>query len=194
MVFTRCGEQAWTFDPSAARRLLAQAGYGPDNPLHLVYKTSSDPFRIRLATIMQKQLRDVGVHVDVRSYDWGTFYGDVKAGRFQMFSLSWVGIKTPHIFRYVFHSTAVPPDGANRGRFRNPRVDGLIERAEQALDTRERAQAYAELQEILLLALPYVPLWYEDHVFIVRNEVTGYQLARDGNYDALAHVTREASP
>ena len=188
------GEQAWQYDPPAARRLLAQAGYGPENPLHLVYKTSSDPFRIRLATIIQKQLRDVNIHVDVRSYDWGTFYGDVKAGRFQMFSLSWVGIKTPDIFRYVFHSASVPPDGANRGRFRHPRVDALIERADQALDTGERAQAYAELQGELLMTLPYVPLWYEDHVFVARDDIAGYQVARDGNYDSLAHVTRTARP
>ena len=68
--------------------------------------------------------------MEIRSYDWGTFYADIKAGRFQVFSLSWVGLKMPDIFRYVFHSSSVPPNGANRGRFDNVEVDALIETAE----------------------------------------------------------------
>ena len=67
----------------------------PRPSARIVYKTSSDPFRIRLATILQHQLEQVGIVVDLRSYDWGTFYGDIKAGRFQMYSLAWVGIQTP---------------------------------------------------------------------------------------------------
>ena len=34
-----------------------------------------------------------------------------------------------------------------------------------------------------------MPLWYEDHVFIARDHVTGYTIARDGNYDGLLDVS-----
>jgi peptide/nickel transport system substrate-binding protein len=81
----------------------------------IVYTTSTDPFRLRLATIIQHQLSAAGFEVELRSYDWGTFYGDIRAGRFQMYSLMWVGIKLPEIFRYAFHSESRPPVGANRG-------------------------------------------------------------------------------
>lgn len=182
------GLSGYAQDLDRARELLGAVGFGSDRPLHLVYKTSSDPFRVRLATVIQAQLAQVGIQVDVRSYDWGTFYGDIKAGRFQMYGLSWVGIRTPDVFRYVFHSASVPPGGANRGRYRSPRVDRLIEtaRAEQDLD--HQAELYAELQELLLKELPYVPLWYEDQICACRNEVTRYRLASDGNYDGLMDV------
>jgi peptide/nickel transport system substrate-binding protein len=175
-------------DPGRARALLASAGFGADRPLHLVYKTSSDPFRVRLATVIQDQLAQVGIRLDVRSYDWGTFYGDIKAGRFQLYGLSWVGIRTPDIFRHVFHSASVPPEGANRGRYRSTGADRLIEaaRAEQDLD--RQAALYGELQALLLEELPYVPLWYEDQVYVSRTRVTGYRLAPDGNYDGLVDV------
>lgn len=178
-------------DPARARVLLKEAGYIGGQRPQLVYKTSSDPFRVRLATVIQQQLAEVGIDVELRSYDWGTFYGDIKAGRFQMFSLSWVGIKTPDIFRYVFHSTAVPPKGANRGRYVDKVADQLIEAAEgeRALD--DQAEIYARLQARLLEQLPYVPLWYENHVFAARASIQGYTLARDGNYDGLIHVTRD---
>jgi peptide/nickel transport system substrate-binding protein len=178
----------YAYYPARSRELLAAEGYGQERPLSLVYKTSSDPFRVRLATLIQAQLAQVGIRVDVRSYDWGTFYGDVKAGRFQLYSLSWVGIRTPDIFRYVFHSASLPPEGANRGRYRSLRADRLIEmaRAEQDLD--RQADLYRDLQKVLLDELPYVPLWYEDQICVCRKEVGGYRLAPDGNYDGLSDL------
>lgn len=175
-------------DPQRARALLKQAGYG-NGGVHIVYKTSNDPFRIRLATIIQQQLDAVGIDVDLRSYDWGTFYGDIKAGRFQMYSLSWVGIKMPDIFHYAFYSSAVPPAGANRGHFASTVADRLIDAAQTASDPAQAAADYRQLQRYLWEQLPYVPLWYEDHIFIARRAVQGYTLARDGNYDGLENVT-----
>ena len=182
------GLPQYPHDPARARALLKQAGFAPGD-LHIIYKTSNDPFRIRLATIIQQQLGEVGIAVDLRSYDWGTFYGDIKAGRFQMYSLSWVGIKMPDIFRYAFYSSAVPPEGANRGRFASPVADRLIDAAQTAQDPAREADYYRQLQHYLWEQLPYVPLWYEDHVFIARRAVEGYTLARDGNYDGLENVT-----
>ena len=178
------------FDLKKAKKILAAAGYDDNNPVEITYKTSSDPFRIRLATVIQSQLANVGIKVDIQSFDWGTFYGDIKSGRFQMYSLSWVGIKTPDIFRYVFHSEYIPPNGANRGRYTDVEADRLIMQAQLAGDREEMAAIYRELQSRLLETLPYVPLWYEDHVYVSSKRIQGYQLAIDGNYDELVNVTR----
>jgi peptide/nickel transport system substrate-binding protein len=176
-----------------ARRLLAQAGYGPETPLELEYKTSTDPFRVRLATIIQAQLAEAGIRTQVRSLDWGTFYGDIKNGRFQIYSLTWVGIKTPDHFRYVFHSESVPPVGANRGRYRSAVADGLIEQAERLPDLTAQAVVYGTLQRLLLEDLPYIPLWYEDQVMAARPGIRHYALAPDGRYDGLLDITRRGT-
>jgi len=178
------------YDPVAAKVLLEQNGFNESHPLHLTYKTSTNAFRLRLATVIQSQLREVGIQVDLQSYDWGTFYGDIKAGNFQMYSLSWVGIKTPDIFRYAFHSESIPPNGANRGRYKNQRVDGLIKTAYDADNLDAQASAYRELQKQLLIDLPYVPLWYEDHVFAFRKGISGYHTGLDGNYDGLVDIEK----
>jgi peptide/nickel transport system substrate-binding protein len=183
---------AYRYDPELARELLARAGYGPEHPLSLVYKTSTDPFRVRLATVIQDQLADIGIDMRISSYDWGTFFGDIKAGRFQMYSLTWVGIKTPDIYRYAFHSNSIPPEGANRGRYANPRADTLIEAAEQGRSIQVKVPVYRDLQRLLLEDLPYIPLWYEDHFVAYRPDIVGYRLARDGNYDGLLDTTRAA--
>lgn len=176
-------------DLPVARRLLAEAGYGPEDSLELEYKTSTDPFRVRLATIIQAQLAEAGIRVQVRSLDWGTFYGDVKNGRFQMYSLTWVGIRTPDHFRYLFHSGSVPPAGANRGRYRSSAADALIEQAERLPDLAAQTTVYRKLQRLLLEDLPYIPLWYEDQIMAAGRDVQGYTLAPDGRYDGLVDIT-----
>jgi peptide/nickel transport system substrate-binding protein len=187
---THAGLAGYNYAPEKAKELLAQAGYGPGNPLKLSYKTSNNPLRVRLATIIQYQLKQVGIDVYVQSYDWGTFYGDIKDGRFQMYSLSWVGLKMPDIFRYVFHSTSTPPDGANRGRYIDPVVDGLIETAEKDTSLEAQAEIYKELQAYLHQQLPYVPLWYEDNILARKKNISGYNLSTDGNYDGLMNIQR----
>jgi len=183
----------YPFDREIAQTLLREAGFTQDHPARLTYKTSSDPFRVRLATILQNQLSQVGIEVDVQSYDWGTFYGDIKDGRFQMYSLAWVGIKTPDIFHYVFHSRAIPPAGANRGRYQSSIADRLIDEASEAADLSRKRLLYQQLQDHLHATLPFVPLWYEDHVFIARRNIEGFVTAQDGNYDGLQFVHRHRS-
>lgn len=178
------------YDPDRARALLAEAGYDETHPLRLVYKTSNDPFRVRLATLIQAQLAQVGIRVVVQSYDWGTFYDDVKSGRFQMVSLSWVAVRTPDIFRHAFHSGSVPPDGVNRGRYRSERVDAVLDDIAALEDLAPQVPQYRVLQRLLLEDLPYVPLWYEDQRLAARAEIGGYRLSAEGNYDGLQGVRR----
>jgi peptide/nickel transport system substrate-binding protein len=187
------GLMPYAYDPERARSLLANSGFGPSRPLTLAFKTSSDPFRVRLATAIQAQLAESGVRLDVRSYDWGTFFGDVKAGRFQLYGLTWVGIRIPDIFRYAFRSDSVPPDGANRGRYHSAVVDDLIDRARRSPDLDDQARLYRRVQARLHEDLPYLGLWYEDQIAAVSSRLSGYALAADGNYDGLDGVSFRSS-
>lgn len=122
--------KSWPYDPKRARELLQQAGYGPENPLKLTYKTTNNPFRVRIATILQHQLGQVGIKVNLRTYEWTTFYNDIKRGNFQIYTLEWVAVKSPDIFRHVYHSGSIP------GKvFIDPidKTSGFIDQAIQAL-------------------------------------------------------------
>lgn len=180
----------YPYNPQQAVKLLTALGYSSARPLHLEYKTSTDPLRLRLATVIQQQLFEVGIRVRIVSLDWGTFYGDIKAGRFQMYSLKWVGINSPDIYRYVFHSASLPPDGANRGRYSNVMLDELIARAETIQDIRQKAGLYEQINRILHEELPYLPLWYESQIVVSSRVVDGYSLAADGNFDGLDGVRK----
>jgi peptide/nickel transport system substrate-binding protein len=175
-------------NPRRARQLLDEAGYRPVNGtrFHLTMKTSTDESTRLLAAVLQQQLRDVGIALDIRSFEFATFFSDVTKGAFQVYSLRWIGgNQDPDIFEYAFDSSKFPPNGANRGYYSNPRVDVLIQKARQELDQNQRKEIYAEIQSILANDLPYINLWYLDNVLVHTKRVRGITLNPSGNYDFL---------
>jgi peptide/nickel transport system substrate-binding protein len=185
---------AYDHDPDQARRLLDAAGYPAVNGIrfHITMKTSTTESTRLMAAVMQQQLREVGIVLDIRSFESATFLADVVHGAFQLYGLRWVGgNQDPDIF-YVFHSSRFPPNGANRGRYSNAQVDALIDRARREVNQENRKSIYAELQLILADELPYIDLWYLDNVLVHNKRVRNLRLNPAGSYDFLR--TAELAP
>ena len=167
----------YDYNPELSKKLLLEAGV--KLPLILVYKTSTDAQRVRIATILQAQMREAGIDLEIRSLDWGTFFADVKQGNFQLFGLTWVGIKTPEIYAKAFGSQNFPPNGFNRGRYADADLDKLLTNEDwQAATARIHAQ------------LPYIPLWYEGQFAAFGKNISHYNPKPDGNWDDLTTITK----
>jgi len=188
--------ESWPYNPEKSRQLLKAAGYGPDNPLQLIYKTTNVPFRVRIATILQYQLQQVGIKVKLRTYEWSRFYSDIIKGNFHLYSLSWVAVKSPDIFRYVYHSHSIPDSngkgstGANRNAYRDKLVDEYIEKAEHTYDIKKRVEYYRKIHKRLIETVPVMPLWYEEHMAAYRDNLRNYRISYDGNFDSLSQVKK----
>lgn len=175
-------------DPDRARELLDQAGYPLVNGVrfHMTMKTSTEESTRLLSAVLQQQLREVGVILNIRTFEFATFFTDVTHGAFQFYSLRWIsGNEDPDIFEYVFDSDKFPPHGANRGYYSNPQVDRLISEARTQLDQNTRKKLYAQIQQILAEDLPYINLWYFDNVIVHTKRVGNISLNPSGNYDFL---------
>jgi len=178
----------YDFDPDKARALLDQAGYPLVNGVrfHLTMKTSTEGSTRVLAAVLQQQLHEVGIALDIRTFEFATFFSDVTHGAFQLYSLRWIGgNEDPDIFEYVFSTAKFTPNGANRGFYSNPKVDVLIDQAKAELDQNVRKKLYAQVQQILAEDLPYINLWYYDNVVVHTRRVSGITLNPSGNYDFL---------
>lgn len=178
----------YAYDPARARQLLDQAGYPAVNGVrfHLTMKTSTEEGTRLLAAVLQQQLHAVGIALDIRTFEFATFFSDVTQGQFQIYSLRWIGgNENPDIYEYVFHSSRFPPNGANRGYYANPRVDALIDQARREMDENTRKQLYAEIQDILAQDVPSINLWYFDNVLVANKRVKGLTLDPSGSYDFL---------
>lgn len=180
--------EKYAYDPAKAKRLLDDAGYAEDHGIrfHLVMKTSTEEASRAMAAVFQQQLREVGIALDIRSFEFATFFSDITHGEFQVYSLRWIGgNEDPDIFEYAFDSARIIPNGANRQYYSNPRVDALIAKASTELDQNARKQDYAEIQQILADDLPYINLWYFDNVMVYSKQVHGLEMNPSGSYDFL---------
>jgi peptide/nickel transport system substrate-binding protein len=189
--------QHWAYDsnvptyehnPQKARELLDAAGYPLKNGVrfHLTMKTSQEESTRLLAAVLQQQLREVGIALDIRSFEFATFFADVQKGAFQLYSLRWIGgNQDPDIFEYVFESSSIPPKRANRGFYSNPQIDALLAQGRKEIDQKKRKQIYFEVQQILARDLPYINLWYFDNVMAYRPRVKGLRLIPSGNFEFL---------
>jgi peptide/nickel transport system substrate-binding protein len=186
--------EAYGYDPGKAKRLLDEAGHmdpdgpGPAKRFSLTYKTSQNELRRRIGEAIQGMLGEIGIDVKMRSYEWGTFFSDIRKGNFQVYTLTWVGITDPDIYYYLFHSKSIPPDGANRGTYLNPQMDLLIERGRVLQGREERKEVYGRIQKILARDLPYVSLWNEVNVVVMDPRVRGFVLRPDGDFLSLKDV------
>ena len=184
-------------DLARAAHLLDEAGYpdpdgeGPRTRLSLVYKTSLDETAVAVARIFSAQLKQVGIDLKVETAEWGVFMGDIKQGKFQLYSLSAVGINDPDYYTFLFGAKNVRPNGANRAAYRNPRLDTLLDDARKTLDRTRRAEIYGEVQKLAAADIPYLPLWYETNVVVHQRQVHGYQLSPGGEFFSLVKVVKE---
>lgn len=181
--------QPYPHDPEKARVLLTQAGYSVQTGkrLHLIMKTSDQETSRLLAVILQQQLHDVGIDLELRTFEFATFYADVTKGAFQIYTLRWVGgaNQDPEIFEYTYDSNSFAPRRGNRSYYSNPEVDKLIQQGRSELNQQKRKAMYAQIQQITMRDLPTLNLWYFDNVVVHTARVRNVRPEPAGNYDFL---------
>ena len=181
----------YSYDPANAARLLDRAGYPLKNGrrFSLVYKTSTDRSSVNRARIIAGDLKKIGVIVEVRSYEWATFYEDIKKGNFQLYSLRWIGVSDPGFLFELLHSRKFPPAGRNRGRYASGGMDALLENARLEGDSAKRERLYQLVDRRVHSDLPYLSLWHNNNVAVVHRALSGFRLHPSGGFEHLSAVT-----
>jgi peptide/nickel transport system substrate-binding protein len=188
---------SYPHDPSRARALLDASGFpdpdggGPRPRFRLLYKGSMLQKRRRFAEVLQEQLAQVGIALDIRSYEWGTLYEDIRHGNFQLYALAWVGVSDPDIYYSLFHSSMTPPLGNNRGHYVDPEVDRLTELGRATTDREARRTAYVAVQRRLSETLPIIPLWWTPTVVAKSVRLRGFVPQPNGSLRSLEHAWLE---
>jgi peptide/nickel transport system substrate-binding protein len=182
----------YDYDPKRAEELLDSAGLrrGPDGVrFHVTLKTSTDAGSRLLGEALADEWSRVGVALELRSLEYATFYSDITRGSFQLYTQRWVGGNNdPDIFQYVFSSKKMPPDGANRGHYRNPELDKLLDAEGVEMDQAKRKALLAKIQEIVAEDEAYLNLWYVDNMSAHRTRMSNVEIGSNGDYDFLNRV------
>lgn len=174
------------FDPERARQILKRLKL--DNA-KLVLKTANNPAVIDTGRVFANQLKTAGFDVKHESYEWATYYDDIKKGNFQLAIMKWVGIVDPDIYRDAFHSKETPP-GRNRGGYNNSALDKLLDQGMVEESREKRREIFNQVQKIVHEDLAIIPLWYDRQVAVARREVLDYVPIMTSDYWPFTKVTK----
>lgn len=175
---------ALPFDPPAAARLLAEAGWrdtngngtrdkdGKEFEFDLMVSEGSEVGR-QIDEMLASELRRVGVTAHVRTLEWATFVEKVDAGDFAAASLAWSAVDPNPDPYYYWHSSQCAPNGLNDGCYRNPEADRLMEQARLEADAGRRAALYHRLHRILRDDAPAIFVVNPSQKYAFANRVRG---------------------
>ena len=166
------------FNLEVARRLAANP------PAEIVLKTSNAPQAIDNGKVLAYQMSRTGVKVRLQSFEWGTFYNDVKRGNFQLATMKWVGVIDPDIYKLTMHSAEKPP-GRNRGSYANAEMDRLLDLGSAEPDFNKRREIFMKIQRLALDDIVVIPLWYDQQVAIAKKNIRDYAPDQTGDYRSL---------
>ena len=181
--------QKYGYDPEKAEKLLDEGGFPRKSDgvrLQLTLKVSTEEQARTLGAALQEQWRKIGVKLEVHPEEIATLFSDLGKGQFQISYLRWVGANNdPDVFELVFNSKRIPPDGPNRGRYRNAQVDALTDGIRTEMNREKRKELCSEVQKIVAEDLPYIPLWYTDVVSVHAKRLGEIALTAAGDYEFL---------
>ncbi|MGA7104894.1 MAG: hypothetical protein WBX49_06065, partial [Candidatus Deferrimicrobiaceae bacterium] len=91
-------------------------------------------------------------------------------------------------YHYAFHSGQIPPQGANRGGYRNPKVDRLLEEGRREPSREKRKQIYGKVQTLLARDLPVFPLWIHRNILVRDRRFSGFVITPDEDYTSVKEM------
>jgi oligopeptide transport system substrate-binding protein len=149
--------QRYSYQPAAAKRLLAEAGYpdGAGFPVVQLWSVGkSESTKAELAAY-QRYLADIGVKVEIHfGPDWPTYKAMLQEGKLPMFRLARLAdIPDPDNFLFPMLHSASP---TNYTYYRNARLDQLLEQARKELGYNRRIALYREVQRLVMDDPPWI--------------------------------------
>ena len=153
------------YDPDAAATLLDEAGWimGDDGvrekdgeKLLLELYTASTQDRGQQATLIQSQLRKVGIDVEINQLEVAALLDFSPSGEHDLFLLGWSWSDPDALFLFLSSDRV---GTSNHMHYSNPELDALLIEGQQAMDQDVRMDVYRKAQEVILADSPWVALW-----------------------------------
>jgi len=171
-----------TFDPEAARALLAESSYGTAGLPEIVWTvpTSGGYASAAVSFLADTWQRDLGVEVTLEGIEWQDYYTRLDAGDYgQILLEGWCAdYPDPENFLEVlFHTDSAQ----NHARYASAEFDTLVEAARVEADTAARLDLFRQAEQRLLDESPAIFLSHSGPSFMAwKRSVGGYLPAAIG--------------
>ena len=165
--------QVFDYDPEAARRLLAEAGY-PDGEgwpgVELIYNTQEAHRKIAVA-VQQMWKDELNIEVTIANQEWKVYLDSVSTMNFDIARRGWIGdYVDPNNFLDLYLSAG----GNNNTGFNSPVYDDLIlNKAPQAKSREARYRIFREAERMLMEQMPIIPIYTYTSRHLIHPSVKG---------------------
>jgi peptide/nickel transport system substrate-binding protein len=155
----------YAYDPDAARRLLGELGYQPGadgiavkdgQPLRPTLYTSTDATYAKVVTLLQAQMKAVGVDLQIKTMEQGVLLQTTPKGEHDLLLLGWSWNEPDALYLFLSKSRL---QSSNRVLWTNDQFEQLVTDARAEMDQPKRLQMYREAQRIVLEQAPWQPLY-----------------------------------
>jgi len=177
----------YPYDPEAARKLLAEAGYANGFETDLWAMPVQRPYNPnarRMAEVIQADLAKVGVKARIVTYEWAEYLKRTKDGEHQTMLMGWTGDNgDPDNFLHTLLGCDAAKDGTNRARWCYKPYDDLVVAAKQTTDVEKRTELYRQAQAIFKQEAPWYTIAHSVQFKPMRKEVVGFKMSPLGGHD-----------
>lgn len=173
--------KGYTRDVAKAKELMAQAGY--PNGLEITMTVSDSTERVDIATMVQNQLKEIGITVKVNTFENATYLDGIINADYEMFVLGWVTNTGDADYGMYEPFYTGMPTWANTAQYSNPEVDALLDIGQQSTDPSVRLDAYYKAQEMIVDDAPWVFLCNKQETAACRSNIKGFEVPPSGRYE-----------
>lgn len=177
------------YDPEAAKKLLAQAGFPNGFSTDLWAMPVQRPYNPnakRIAELMQADLAKVGVKAEIKSFEWGEYRKRMQAGEYQMGMLGWTGDNgDPDNFLYTLLgcASAQSASGSNVAKFCYQPYEDLVLKAKTVTSIAERTKLYEQAQVIFKEQAPWFTIAHAVQIKPMRKSVIDFKNSPFGRHN-----------
>ena len=176
--------QTQEYNPIQAKALLEVAGLAQGFTMDIwamPVQRSYNPNAVTMAKLIQADLKEIGITVNIISYEWTTFLRKLAQGEHQSFLLGWYADHPdPDNFFSPMLSCSATDTGNNRTFWCNKEYDALLQQALQTNNINKRKSYYASAMKIINEELPLLPIAHSKRYQARDNAVKGKILADFG--------------
>jgi peptide/nickel transport system substrate-binding protein len=188
----------WPFDPDAAQKLLAEAGYtkrrsalvGPDGQefrFQLMHGTTTDTAK-RIATLVKDNLARAGIIVEPFPTEWSIILDRTKQKQFDAVLLGWGGVVEEDP-QQIFHSDSIKGVGDNYVSYSSKKLDELIDKARTVVKDEDRMPLWHQVHRILHEDQPYTFLMADQELTVLASRIRNVQPAKGSGDQGLTPRT-----
>ena len=175
------------FDPAAAKKALAAAGYPNGFTTDLWAMPVQRPYNPnakRIAELMQADLAKIGVKAEIKSFEWGEYRKRMQAGEHQMGMLGWTGDNgdPDNFLNNLLGCDSAKTNGSNVAKFCHQPFEDLVKKAKVVSNPAERTKLYEKAQVIFKEQAPWFTIAHAVQIMPVRKEVIDFKLSPFGRH------------